>query len=1108
MEQERSQPEKISILIAEDSRTQAEQLGFLLEQNDYRVAVAANGKEALQKAREEVPDLLISDVVMPEMDGYQLCKAIKSDTRLKDTPVILVTTLSDAQDVIRGLACGADNFVKKPYDEKYLLSRIDYLLMNMQLRINQKMRVGVEINLGGHKHFITSERQQILDLLISTYEQAIQIDNELKQRKQELAHSNRVLQGLYRIAEGLNSVSDERAVAEMALERAMELPGIQGGWIFLREGDSQLRLAASRNLPPALTVENSMVGDCKCQRMLRDGELDSVTHVIECERLGRALTETGGLRYHASVPLWANDQAIGVLNLAGSEESLFADEALKVLYGVGTQVALALERARLRENLEQLVQKRTEALRKESEERRRVEQEQARLAAIIAATPDFVATGDASGQVYYVNEAGMKMIGREEAQDYAKMSLGDGHPDWALELVRETGIPHAIEHGVWSAETAFLRPDGTEMPVLQVIIAHKGHDGSLEYLSTIARDITDQKEQERRIRRLNRVYAVLSGINTAIVRTSDREALFREACRIAVEYGQFKMAWIGMLDAEGERIVPVSWSGMADGYLDHLDLTLKEDDSNVRGPTGKALHDKTFCISNDISKDPLMAQWKDEALRSGFGSAVALPLLLNDKAIGVYCLYASETNFFDVEEMKLLSEVAGDISFALDHIEKERRANYLAYYDELTDLPNSALFLDRVNQVLHVAEKNSSRAAVAVIDLDRFRFVNETFGRVAGDALLKQVVERLRKVGLERHHLARVGANTFSLVMDNIESASDVAFALEDEVLSQFNHPFTVADKELGVSVKAGITLFPSDGGDADVLFRNAEAALKNAKLSGDKYLFYTPEINASVAENLTLENKLRHALEQEQFVLHYQPKLNLKSGQIVGLEALLRWNDPESGLVSPAKFIPLLEETGMILEVGRWALEKSVSDTIKWVQEGLQPPRTAVNVSAIQLRQKDFVSVIGSVLEGVSEAERYLDLEITESLIMHDIEANIRKLLQVQEMDVKIAIDDFGTGYSSLSYIAKLPVNSLKIDRSFIMNMMDSSDDLSIVSTIISLAHALEIAVVAEGVENKAQADLLRLLKCDEIQGYLFSPAVPAEQISVYLREKKAMSV
>jgi len=1095
----------LDILIAEDSRTQADLLGFLLEQHGYRVTIAANGKQALEAAQAQKPTLIISDIVMPEMDGYELCKAIKSDEKLKDIPVILVTTLSDSQDVIRGLECGADNFIRKPYDERYLLSRINYLLMNLDMRKEHRMQVGVEINLGGQKYFINSERQQILDLLISTYEQAVHINNELKQRETELEYSNQMLNGFGNIVAGLNHAVTEREVAEAALERALELPGIQAGWISLWEEESGFRLVAARNLPPALLREGAMDGLCDCRRRFLAGDLDHVTNIMECERLKVAKGDTRGLRYHASVPLWTGKRGMGVMNLVGAEQGLFDEAELKMLYVVGNQVAVALERARLHEHLEQLVEERTAKLEAEIVERKRIEKEQTRLVAIIEATPDFVATGDLDGHALYMNQAGLRMLGYEPKQDVSELRVGAGQPDWALKLVLETGIPHAIEHGTWSGESAFLLPDGKEMPVLQVVIAHKRQDGSMEYLSTIARDITQRKASEARIARLNRIYAVLSGINTTIVRVREQDELFREACRIAVEHGGFTFAWIGKLDADSQQVTPVAQAGRDDGYLAQINLTSRENIPGNCALTALALTEAKPVICNDIAGDERMAAWSSEALSRGYRSVVVLPFMLEGKPVGVFVLYAAETGMFDEEEMRLLNEMAGDISFAIDNLKKEEKLNYLAYYDVITGLPNRTLFYDRLGQHLHDAQ-SGEMIAVLAIDLERFRVINETFGRHAGDALLKQVAERLITMEVGADHLARISADCFALVLTNIREVADVVRFLENQVATALSTVFRLEGQFLRISVRTGIAVFPADGKDADTLFRNAEAALKKAKLSGDKYLFYTPALNARAAEKLTLENKLRRALEQEQLVLHYQPKVDLKSNQIVGLEALMRWNDPETGLVPPWKFIPLLEETGMIIEAGAWALARAMADYRDLQKKDLSPPRIAVNVSQVQLQRNDFVSMVERVVSGSGGVPGGLEIEITESLVMQDVEANILKLRAIREMGMEVAIDDFGTGYSSLSYIAKLPINALKIDRAFIINMTSSADDLSIISAIISLAHSLDLRVIAEGVETDEQAKLLRLLKCDEIQGFLFSPGVPIDQIEEFLRDKKSL--
>jgi EAL domain-containing protein (putative c-di-GMP-specific phosphodiesterase class I) len=296
------------------------------------------------------------------------------------------------------------------------------------------------------------------------------------------------------------------------------------------------------------------------------------------------------------------------------------------------------------------------------------------------------------------------------------------------------------------------------------------------------------------------------------------------------------------------------------------------------------------------------------------------------------------------------------------------------------------------------------------------------------------------------------------------------------------------------MAAKVGVAVFPDDGADVDTLFRNAEAALKKAKASGDRYLFYTQRMTAMVAGKLTLENQLRQALDNEEFVLHYQPKVNLASGKLTGAEALIRWNDPRTGLVAPGRFIPILEETGLIYDVGRWALRQAIADYLRWRSAGLPAVRVAVNVSPLQLRNHDFIAEIRQAIGIDAQAAAGLELEITESLIMEDVRHSIATLQAIRTMGVGIAIDDFGTGFSSLSYLAKLPVDTLKIDRSFVIDMTAAQEGLALVSTIINLAHALKLKVVAEGVETEEQARLLRLLNCDEFQGYLFSKPVPRE--------------
>jgi len=612
--------------------------------------------------------------------------------------------------------------------------------------------------------------------------------------------------------------------------------------------------------------------------------------------------------------------------------------------------------------------------------------------------------------------------------------------------------------------------------------------GEVNGIASIGEDITEQKRAELGIKRLNRVYAVLSGINGLIVRVRDRDEIYREACRIAVEAG-FPLVWLGMVDALATRIVPVAWHGDGDDYIGHLPLALSE----TQSLPVLALQQRKVMIGNDMRKNPYPVL-REEALKRGFKSVIILPLVVADQAVGVLTLYAGEFDFFNDDEVTLLRELADDIAFAIDHIDQQERLDYLAWHDALTGLANRSLFLDRVAQYMRGAVSGGHKLAVLLIDLERFKNLNDSLGRLAGDELLRQVAAWLARDAGDTNLLARVGADHFAMVLPEVGQAGDVARRLETMMAAFLVHPFRLNNTTFRIAVKVGVAVFPDDGAEAETLLRYAEAALKNAKNQGERYLFYTQKMTDAVAGKLTLENQLRQALDNGEFVLHYQPKVNLASGKLTSAEALIRWNDPRTGLVPPVSFIPILEETGLIFEVGRWALRTALADYLRWRRAGLPAVRIAVNVSPLQLRHRGFIAEIGQAIAIDAAAADGLELEITESLIMADVPHSIASLQAIRALGVSIAIDDFGTGFSSLSYLAKLPVDTLKIDRSFVIEMTESPAGLALVATIINMAHALKLNVVAEGVENEEQSRLLRLLDCDEMQGFLFSQPVPGE--------------
>ena len=720
-------------------------------------------------------------------------------------------------------------------------------------------------------------------------------------------------------------------------------------------------------------------------------------------------------------------------------------------------------------------------------EHSRAEEGRRRLASILEATTDFVATLTLEGQPLYVNRAGCAMLGLNTPLDASK-SLEDLFAAETVERLRDTAIPATCVAGTWRGEGIVCGPNRLEIPASFVIIGHQGGPGTAPYLSIIARDISEIRRQQAKILRLSRIQAVLSGINGTIVRATDRQRLFDESCRLAVTHGGFRLAVIGLVDAEG-TLVPAAHAGIAESLLDAVQLTVREDLPGGRGLTGQALRSGEPVICNDIETDPRFVVERERQLALGIRSVVALPLVVGRAAVGCLLLFGGEKNLFDDDEMRLLREVAGDIAFSLDHLGKVEELATIAYGDQLTGLPNRALFSDRLGQLLVVARP----LAVVVCDIDRLRNINDTFGQVFGDEVLRTLGQRLIEAAPPGATVARLGTDDFGVILPDAEHVAEVRALLADRMLPAVGRPIGFQGNEVRLSVRFGIAVAPNDGAVADALLGNAEAALRRAVDTGERFLFYEPQMNARVAERLTLQTRLLQAIEGEQFRLFYQPKLDLKSNTVVGFEALIRWKDPERGMVSPAEFVPLLEETGLIVEAGRWVLRQAIADRMAWIAAGHPPVPVAVNVSAVQLRQPGFVDDVRAAMAACDSPDA-IAIEITESLFLEDHEGAISKLNAVRELCAGVCIDDCCTGYSSLRYIARLPVDTLKIDRSFISLIDSSPDNMAIVSAVISLAHALDLRVVAEGVETREQLNLLRLLKCDEIQGYILSRPVPAD--------------
>ena len=507
---------------------------------------------------------------------------------------------------------------------------------------------------------------------------------------------------------------------------------------------------------------------------------------------------------------------------------------------------------------------------------------------------------------------------------------------------------------------------------------------------------------------------------------------------------------------------------------------------------------------------PIIPEKRREEFEKGFADT------LQGRPIANYEAYHQkkdgslvDVNIWTARLMNPDGEVNGVMAIVADITERkqaEEKIHYLAYNDTLTGLPNRVSFEERLNEALTRGESSQQPLAVMFLSLDRFKKFNDTLGHIVGDQLLRNVSERLSASMRDGDAIARFASDEFAFLLTRAKTADDAA-----EMAQKFQNileaPFTVDEQELYVTASIGIGLYPHDAVDAQDLLKNAGAALYRAKQQGgNNFQFYTADMNERALKRLSLENQLRWAIERKEFKVYYQPQVSITTGQIVGMEALVRWQHPEMGLVSPAEFIPLAEDTGLIAPIGEWVLRSACAQTRLWHDCGFNSLRVAVNLSPRQFQQPDLLLVIETTLKETGLRPDCLELEVTESSVMKNTESAIKTLSELKAMGIKISIDDFGSGYSSLGYLKHLPIDVLKIDQSFVRDMTTAPNDAAIVMAIIQLAHSLQLKVTAEGVETEDQLRFLRLLRCDEMQGYLFCRPVPVESFEQILLEGRSL--
>jgi diguanylate cyclase (GGDEF)-like protein/PAS domain S-box-containing protein len=801
---------------------------------------------------------------------------------------------------------------------------------------------------------------------------------------------------------------------------------------------------------------------------------------------------------------------------------------------------------------------------------------------------------------------------------------------WESDAAREAHRQTLAEHRAFRDLLVQDRPTGRWVmvsgePVFDASGQFAGYRGT-------AHDVTRQKQAEARVARLKDMYAAMTAANDAIIHCTSTTELFEAICRIVVEHGHVVFARVAKIDYATGWLNTVARAGDDKGLASSFVVSIDAGRPEGEGPSANAIRAGTNYVCNDIATDHRNRRWRPLLAELGIRAQATFILRRQGKVVGSLHLYASQIGYFDEELVRLLEDLAANLSFALDNFQREEarlaaeaalresekrfrdfadaageyvweadpqgrftyvssrvqsvwgnsdqelighmpsefmprgepervnewlqqhmqpdggfrdlehciltkqgetrwllvnsvgmrdeqghlighrgtgrditdrksaeaRISYLATRDPLTELPNRLLFNDRLEQGIVAARRSGQSLALMFIDLDRFKNINDSLGHQVGDMLLKEVAVRMQACIRKGDTLSRLGGDEFVVTLEGLQQAED-AIQVASKIIKALARPFEIGGHTLNTSCSIGISIFPDDAEDDRTLMKNADTAMYHAKEKGrNNYQFFSPEMNVRAVERHNLETALRLALERQEFSLHFQPQVDIRTSKVVGVEALLRWHHPERGLLSPATFMAVAEESGLIEPIGQWVLRSACQRAKAWQDAGYPPLKMAVNISARQLnRPRDFARGLSRILSATGLDPRYLELEMTESLLLQNADENIAVLRKLGQDGVRIAVDDFGTGYSSLAYLRQLPIDTLKIDRSFVRDLETDPEDAVIIHAVVAMAHSLDLLVTAEGVETRGQLEALAHIGCDEYQGYLFSRPLPATELA-----------
>ena len=715
------------------------------------------------------------------------------------------------------------------------------------------------------------------------------------------------------------------------------------------------------------------------------------------------------------------------------------------------------------------------------------------LDATLQATADAIVVIDRTRQrVANANIAACMLFGRTATQ------LLQCTPDDLFPIPVPGAAQAALPAGAADSrafETQIRHADGHWLPV--EVQSRFIHAGGASLIVRTVRDTTRRLERQAAMLQLAQRHDMLARLGQFALENPPQDELMTEAAAV-IRLG-LNVVLCRLLTAtpDDRVLLHVAGAGWDDAWLrdPHFDAVVETQDHFALGARESIVVDD-FETEVRFTSSPILRAHRVRA-------AVEVLICGAGGSYGVLGVYAVEPGRFNAADATFMQSVSNTLAAAIERHHADEQLTHMAQFDALTGLPNRSLYLDRLGQSLIDAERDKRSVGVLFIDIDHFKHVNDSWGHAVGDQLLVDIAARLKDAVRASDGVGRLGGDEFTVTLAHLAREDDAANVAR-KVVAALSAPYRLGEHTAYVTASVGIGIYPVDGTEPEVLLKNADTAMYRAKETGrNGFEFYLPQMNERAEARMRLETDLRGAMGRSELLLHYQPKVSLLTGEISGMEALLRWSPPGRELISPAEFIPLLEETGLIVPVGEWVVATVCAQIKAWQALGLDPPPVAVNLSARQFRQDRLDAVVGGILAAHGVAPGLLELELTESTLMSDSEAAVQALRNMKALGIRLSVDDFGTGYSSLAYLKRFPLNALKIDRAFIRDVTTDPDDATIARAIISLAHSLKLKVVAEGVETRAQLDFLRRHGCDEMQGYYFARPLRVDALTAALRER-----